>query len=146
VRKLYRSEKDKWIAGVLGGLGEYIGADATLLRVAFIVFCLVTGVVPGVIGYLLAVIIIPKSPTGHQTPTSTGTEGGVAPMTETGSSQSPARSNNPSVVVGLILIGLGILFLFNNFIDIRWHLFWPAVLIVIGLVLLGKAMMGEKKA
>jgi len=146
MRKLYRSQKDKWIAGVLGGLGEYLGVDATLLRLAFIVFCLATGGVPGIIGYILAVIIIPKSPAGYQPSPSTGTEGGTAPMSESTSSQTPARSNNPSMVVGLILIGLGILFLFNNFIDIHWHLFWPAILIVIGLVLLGKALAGEKKS
>lgn len=145
MRKLYRSEKDKWIAGVLGGLGAYLGVDAILLRLAFIVFCLATGGVPGIIGYILAVIIIPKSPAGHQPQSQTGMEGGSAPMAETASSQTPTRSNNPSMVVGLILMGLGILFLFNNFIDIHWHLFWPAILIVIGLVLLGKALMGEKK-
>ena len=64
MRKLYRSEKDKWIAGVLGGLGEYLGVDATLLRLAFIVFCLATGGLPGIIGYILSVIIIPKQPMG----------------------------------------------------------------------------------
>ncbi len=66
-------------------------------------------------------------------------------MSETSPSQSASRPGNPSMVVGLVLIGFGVLFLFNNFIDIRWHLFWPAILIVIGLVLLGKALMGEKK-
>ncbi|HXF48860.1 MAG TPA: PspC domain-containing protein [Verrucomicrobiae bacterium] len=145
MRKLYRSEKDKWIGGVLGGLGEYLGVDSTLLRLAFIVFCLATGGVPGIIGYILAVIIIPKPPASSQTLSSTATEGGSTPMTETASSQNPTRPNNPSMVVGFILVGLGILFLFNNFIDIHWHLFWPAVLIVIGLVLLGKALTGEKK-
>jgi len=145
MRKLYRSEKDKWIAGVLGGLGEYIGVDAILLRLAFIVFCLATGGVPGIIGYILAVIIIPKPPTGSQPPQAATTEGGTTPVSESTAPQSSAQSKNPSMVVGLILIGLGILFLFNNFIDIHWHLFWPAILIVIGLVLLGKALAGEKK-
>jgi hypothetical protein len=126
-------------------LGEYLGVDATLLRLAFIVFCLATGGVPGIIGYILAVIIIPKPPMGQQPPPAATAEGGSTPMTETGSSHSQARSNNPSMVVGLILVGLGILFLFNNFIDIHWHLFWPAILIVIGLVLLGKALVGGKR-
>ncbi len=144
--KLYRSEKDKWIAGVLGGLGEYLGVDATLLRLAFIVFCLATGGVPGIIGYILAVIIIPKPPMGYQPQPATTMEGGTTSMPETTSSQSASRSGSPSIVVGLILVGLGILFLFNNFIDIHWHLFWPAILIVIGLILLGKALVGEKKS
>ncbi len=146
MRKLYRSEKNKWIAGVLGGLGEYLGVDATLLRLAFIVFCLATGGVPGIIGYILAVIIIPKPPMGYQPQPATTMEGGITSMPEATSSQSASRSGNPSIVVGLILVGLGILFLFNNFIDIHWHLFWPAILIVIGLILLGKALLEEKKS
>lgn len=144
MRRLYRSEKDKWVAGVLGGLGEYLGVDATLLRLAFIVFTIASAGA-GVIGYLLAVFVIPKPPMGYQSSPATAKEGGTAPMSETPSSPGTAPSGNPSMVVGLILIGLGILFLFNNFIDIRWHLFWPAVLIVIGLLLLGKALVGEKK-
>lgn len=144
MRKLYRSEKNKWMAGVLGGLGEYLDVDATLLRIAYIVFTIASAGA-GIIGYILAVIIIPKPPMGYQPPSPADTEGGSTPMSETSSTQSTARSNNAPMVVGIILVGLGVLFLFNNFIDIRWHLFWPAILIVIGLVLLGKALMGEKK-
>lgn len=145
MRKLYRSEKDKWIAGVLGGLAEYLDVDSTILRIAYVVFTLASAGA-GIIGYILAVIIIPKQPMGHQPPPAAKTEGGSTPMSETSSTQSTARSNNASMVIGIILVGLGALFLFNNFIDIRWHLFWPAILIVIGLVLLGKALMGEKKS
>ncbi len=145
MRKLYRSEKDKWIAGVLGGLGEYLDVDATLLRIAYIVFTIASAGA-GVIGYILALIIIPKPPMGHQPTPAATTEGGSTPMSETSSSQSAPRSNNAPMVVGLILVGLGVLFLFNNFIDIHWHLFWPAILIVIGLLLLGRALTGEKKS
>ena len=145
MRKLYRSEKNKWIAGVLGGLGEYLDVDSTILRIAYIVFTLASAGA-GAIGYILAVIVIPKPPMGYQPPSTAKTEGGSTPMTETSSaSQSASRPGNAPMVVGIILVGLGILFLFNNFIDIHWHLFWPAILIVIGLVLLGKALMGEKK-
>lgn len=144
MRKLYRSEKDKWIAGVLGGLGEYLDVDSTILRIAYIVFTLASAGA-GLIGYLLAILIIPRPPLGYPSPSATTTEGGSRPMSETSPSQSAPRPGNPSLVVGLVLIGFGILFLFNNFIDIRWHLFWPAILIVLGLVLLGKALMGEKK-
>ena len=145
MRKLYRSEKDKWIAGVLGGLAEYLDVDSTILRIAYIVFTLASAGA-GAIGYILAVIIIPKPPMGHQPPSTAATEGGPTPRSETSSPQNARRSNNAPMVVGLILVGLGVLFLFNNFIDIHWHLFWPAILIVIGLVLLGRALMGEKKS
>ena len=134
------------MTGVLGGLGEYFDVDSTILRIAYIVFTLASAGA-GVIGYILAIIVIPKPPMGYQSPQAAKTEGGSTPMTETSpTSQSADRPGNAPMVVGIILIGLGVLFLFNNFIDIHLHLFWPAILIVIGLVLLGKALMGEKKS
>ena len=33
--KLYRSEKDKMVGGVCGGLGEYFGIDSTIVRLIF---------------------------------------------------------------------------------------------------------------
>jgi phage shock protein C len=62
VKKLYRSKSDCRLAGVLGGLGEYFEVDPTLIRLAYVVFTLTTGFFPGIIGYLLAILIIPKEP------------------------------------------------------------------------------------
>ena len=60
MKKLLRSKTDMTFAGVLGGFGEYFGVDSALLRVIFIFFVLVTGIFPGVIAYLLAILIIPQ--------------------------------------------------------------------------------------
>lgn len=60
--RLYKSEKDKIIAGVLGGLGEYFDTDPTLLRLGFLVVTIFTGFVPGIVLYLLAALIIPRKP------------------------------------------------------------------------------------
>lgn len=55
-RRLYRSDTDKMLAGVCGGLGEYLNVDPTIVRLiwAILVF---TG--PGLLAYLVAAIIIP---------------------------------------------------------------------------------------
>lgn len=58
--KLYRSKNDRLIAGVLGGLGQYFNVDSTILRLAWVLITVFTGFVPGVIAYILAVIIIPQ--------------------------------------------------------------------------------------
>jgi phage shock protein PspC (stress-responsive transcriptional regulator) len=60
--KLYRSRDSKWVAGVLGGLGEYFDVDATLLRLAFIglVTMLDMGVLVAV--YIVMAIIVPLEP------------------------------------------------------------------------------------
>ena len=59
-RKLYRSRKNKWLAGVCGGIGEYTGIDPTIVRILWILFCLLYLV--GVIAYIIAAIVIPEEP------------------------------------------------------------------------------------
>ena len=59
-KKLYRSETNRWLLGVCGGLGEYFDIDPTLIRVLFIVFALVFG--GGFLLYLILWIIIPMKP------------------------------------------------------------------------------------
>jgi phage shock protein C len=63
-RRLVRSSTDAKIAGVCGGLAEYFGVDATLVRVAWIVLAVLPGAcIGGVLAYLAAWLIIPKAPT-----------------------------------------------------------------------------------
>ncbi len=60
MKKIYRSQKDKKIAGIFGGLGELFSIDPTLLRLAFVFIGLATGVFPAIIAYLVGWMIIPK--------------------------------------------------------------------------------------
>lgn len=60
-KKLYRSDTDKMLCGVCGGMGEYFGVDATLVRLFWAVF-MCTGA--GILAYFLAAIIIPRRYTG----------------------------------------------------------------------------------
>ena len=60
IKRVYRSEKDKILGGVCGGLGEYFGIDPVLLRLAWVIFALAGGA--GVLAYIIAWIIIPKNP------------------------------------------------------------------------------------
>lgn len=59
IRRLYRSRKDRKIAGVIGGLAEYFGIDASLLRIIFVLLLIFTGFMPLVIVYLIAMILVP---------------------------------------------------------------------------------------
>ncbi len=61
-RKLYRSEENKIIGGVFGGIGEYFDVDPVLIRLAFAVILVFTAFIPGIVFYLLALIIIPRRP------------------------------------------------------------------------------------
>ena len=62
MKKLYRSEKNKVWKGIIGGFGEYFTIDPVLLRIIFIFFVLATGLIPGVITYIIALFIVPKKP------------------------------------------------------------------------------------
>ncbi len=63
MQKLYRSKTDKIVSGVLGGLGERYDIDPTVLRLAFLAIALLTGIFPGVIFYIGALLIVPKAST-----------------------------------------------------------------------------------
>lgn len=60
MKKLYRSEKNKVFAGIVGGLGEYMSVDPIILRLIWVFIVLITGIVPGVIAYLIAILVMPK--------------------------------------------------------------------------------------
>ena len=62
-KKLYKSQGDRKLCGVCGGLGEFFGIDASLIRLAWIVFSLLGG--SGVLGYIIAAIVIPDEPLEH---------------------------------------------------------------------------------
>ncbi len=60
-KKLYRSNTNRMICGVCGGLAEYFSIDPTIVRLVWAIVTLF-GVVPGVVGYIVAAVIIPQSP------------------------------------------------------------------------------------
>ena len=62
MKRLYRSTTDKKIAGVCGGLGEYLAVDPTVLRLLAAIITIATGIFPGIIGYIIAWVIVPEAP------------------------------------------------------------------------------------
>ena len=55
-KRLYKSNSNRVICGVCGGLGEYIGIDPTLIR---LIWVLVACTGTGILAYIIAAIIIP---------------------------------------------------------------------------------------
>jgi len=62
MKKSYRSQNNKIIAGICGGLGEMLSVDPTLIRLAFVFIGLATGILPIIVAYIVGWIIIPASP------------------------------------------------------------------------------------
>jgi len=145
-KKLYRSNKDKMLGGVAGGLAEYFAIDPTLVRIIFVVSLFVGGA--GVLAYIILWIVVPEEPFAFAAP---------KPQTETGTTETnPPESGKSaqsysqqyyqamteqkhrrSSILGFILIVIGLLFLLDNFIPrIHFGDFWPLILVAIGVGLL----------
>jgi phage shock protein C len=143
-RRLYRSESDRYIAGVAGGLAEYLQVDPTIVRIAFLILAFWGA---GVVLYLIMWLIVPTR----------GQASGVQSVEQTvrsnaheirdraeaigdqvrGSIPQGARQRNWGII--LMLLGLG--FLLSNFGLLHFISFdriWPILLIAIGFLMLAR--------
>jgi phage shock protein PspC (stress-responsive transcriptional regulator) len=59
---LVRSRRNKMIAGVCGGLAEWLGWDPTIVRILYIVVSLISVAFPGILVYLILWIVMPRAP------------------------------------------------------------------------------------
>lgn len=57
MRKLVKSNQNRIICGVCGGIAQYFGIDATIIRLVWVLFSLAGG--SGVLAYIIAAVIIP---------------------------------------------------------------------------------------
>jgi phage shock protein C len=131
VRRLYRSQRGRMIGGVCGGISEYFRVDATLVRIAFIVLAFAGGW--GIIAYIIGLIIIPENPEKVEEDVK---REGYEELTGRGA----------GYVWGIVFIMAGLIFLLFNYDMLPWQLwrfwyfpwklFWPFVIILIGVILL----------
>jgi phage shock protein C len=115
-KRLYRSETNRVISGVCGGLGEYFDVDPVLVRVVTVILTLATGV--AIFAYIAAWIIVP-----HR-------EGQINSETSF-ASESKSDSSWRKYLPGLVLIGIR-----ESFDWFDWSEFWPVILILAGLMLI----------
>ena len=59
-KKLYKSQEDKKISGMCGGIAEYFGIDSTWIRLIWAIFVFVYG--GGVLAYIIAALVMPNKP------------------------------------------------------------------------------------
>jgi phage shock protein C len=123
-KKLYRSRTNSMIAGICGGLGEYLSVDPAILRVVAVLLIFADGI--GLLAYLVGWIIIPRRPM---------MEAEVITI---------EKSTLSYLLPGLALIFLGLIFLLDNLVPwFRFRYLWPVILIVVGIALLLKTQKKE---
>ena len=124
-KKLQRDTKNKVIGGVCAGLANYFGMDASLLRLLLALMILFAGT-----GFWLYIILWIVMPAADPTP---AMENGDAVMSDV--TEMP-KANKGSLVIGLILIGLGAFGLLHRFVpSFNWQMLWPIFLIILGIIL-----------
>jgi phage shock protein C len=62
-KKLMRSRSDRKIGGVCAGMAEHLDLDATLVRLLWLFIVIISGIIPGLVVYLVAWIVMPQEPT-----------------------------------------------------------------------------------
>ena len=60
-KRLMRSTTDRLLAGVCGGLADYLNVDPTLVRIVYVAVCCFTALVPGLLTYLILTFVVPRN-------------------------------------------------------------------------------------
>ena len=59
-KRLYKSNENKMVDGICGGIAEYFNIDSTLVRLGWVVFCALGG--SGLLAYIIAALVMPDRP------------------------------------------------------------------------------------
>jgi len=153
-RKLYRSCTNRMISGVCGGLGKYLGIDATLIRLVFVLMALGHGF--GVLLYIILWFIIPREDLATAAATEETARAGAQEIAERARTvgdeiREAVHQRNPqhvAVIVGGVLVVVGGIFLLQN-LSIPWlwwlkfDVVWPILLIAAGVLVIVNRVKGE---
>lgn len=141
-KELKRSKKNRVIAGVCGGIGQYFQVDPIFIRIIFIAFTFASGV--GVLVYIILWLLVPDEE-GFSYYENVKNEKNIKKnkdkvknnfSSEIKNAAEKSKSNGP-FIIGVVLIAIGLMFLSNNFFSFyNFFKLWPLILVVIGLGIL----------
>jgi phage shock protein C len=159
-RRLYRSEKERLLGGVCGGLAEYFKTDPVLVRVIFVILTFLLGGLLGLVAYIVLWIIVPRASSPDLSAKEamkenieelkeTATEAGKkvkehinefkGNSTEAGKEAKATARRGLAYFLGVVLIALGVILFLANFGFSWWWgsaNVWPVVFIILGVLLL----------
>jgi phage shock protein PspC (stress-responsive transcriptional regulator) len=138
------------IAGVCGGLGEYLVVDPVWIRLFLVLLLFASGL--GFWAYLILWIIVPEEgrlavPPGETVQANVQEMAdrarefgeGIQRGLQSGRSSSEASPTSGPIIVGVAFILLGAFLLlnqFNLFSWLRWDILWPSLIVLAGVALL----------
>jgi phage shock protein C len=142
-KKLVRPKHGRVLFGVAQGLGEYFDIDPVIIRILFVIFTISGGA--GILLYIIGILLIPDEmkdtireeveeiKKNHHANNNESVE-------EKTSSAKISKQRDSSIIFGLIVLFVGLMFLFSNFLPwLSWGKFWPVILIFFGLLIIADA-------
>ncbi len=123
-RHLRRSRDDRVLAGVCGGVADYFGIDAVLVRIATLVLVFAGGA--GILLYAIGWIAMPQAP-----------ETATADQPRTVAAE-PGERTTGALAIGAIFVLLGAFFLLDEVWSdfLAWQYVWPIALIAVGIAVI----------
>lgn len=168
--RLYRSNDDRMIAGVAGGVAENLDADPSIIRIVWALLIFLTGGI-ALLVYIVMAIVVPERPEGMTAPAADdATAAGASEPVPEGSWRAPDGSTVPlagapagstggrrrrdrddrtrgGLVAGLVLIVLGGFFLVRQFLPtFDMSLWWPTAAIALGVLLVVIALLPSRRS
>jgi phage shock protein C len=163
-KRLTRNSRDAVVGGVAAGFADYFDIDPVIPRLAFVFLTVMGGT--GLVAYVLCWVIMPvrdalpvSETAGGTPPPASSAAGDAATVADRIAREADAAGERISEVIesarggptrgrvigGIILIGLGCLFLVDRLLPIGWWIanLWPVALILLGLAVVFGARRGE---
>ena len=144
-KRVYRSRKDRVIAGVCGGLAKYFSIDPVLIRLVAVATVLLGGA--GVILYIIAMLVIPEEPKFSSNPSN----GENSEENKESGFIDPELRNKAIVGIAVFFIAVGVFFLLRQFEPVRWFLtvsweiLFGGILVAIGIIVIMKSIRRSKR-
>ena len=135
-KKLYKSNDDIIIDGVCAGIAEYFDIDPVWVRLLMVLLLFSGGV--GLIIYIVGIVIIPRKPKLNENKNEKVFDAEEVNNKSDVKKSSKKNDSNGKIIFGFILLILGVFFLFENYFNIGFDLFFPLILIALGIAILFK--------
>jgi phage shock protein C len=138
-RRLYRSRRDRQLAGVAGGIAEYLEIDPTVVRILWILSVFFGGF--SILVYIVMALVVPLEPAAGSSPTwpGTGTEDRDAPDAIGAATGTPSGGQHRGAIIfGVLLVVVGLIALLGAVVP-SWVVGFalgPAFLVALGVALI----------
>ncbi len=136
-RRIYKSSTDRIIDGVCGGVAEYVGVGATVIRLLLIAFSILS-LGAGIILYIIAMIVIPARPVSLD-----------HPGEPAGESRQAAGGDTITLVLGIVIVIVGVTLFFDYYnvipFTLTFHQFGRLALPIIFILIGGGLLLGREK-